>query len=296
MTDTLRPPFPYYGAKSRLAPWIASLLPAHEMYVEPFCGSAAVLFAKAPARSEVINDLDRNVVAFFRTLREQRDDLVTALRLTPYARDEYFADRLDVDDISDLERARRFFVRSTQAFNGMGNSDSRSGSWSAGVRVGSTPDAVSVRDLVERLHQHADRLRAVSVDARPAAKVIAAFDGPAVAMYVDPPYLGETRTSLDDAKRRSADYRHDMSAPEEHVALAETLHACKAAVLLSGYPSPLYDDLYSDWYRAEMSVQRPATNRRGRAGTGAVEVIWSNRPIGRQPSLFDDLAGPEVAL
>jgi DNA adenine methylase len=283
----MKPPFPYYGAKSRLAPWIASLLPPHEMYVEPFCGSAAVLFAKQPARSEIVNDADRNVVAFFRVLREQPAELVDALRLTPYARDEYFASRLDVDDVSDLERARRFFVRSTQAFNGMGNSDGRSGSWSAGVRLGSTSDPVSVRGLVERLHQHADRLRTVSVDNRPAEKVIAAYDSPNVAVYVDPPYLGETRASLDDKKRRTADYRHDMSTAAEHEALAETLHNCKSAVLLSGYPSPLYDELYADWHRAEMTVRRPATNTRGRAGAGATEVIWSNRPLQVQANLFD---------
>lgn len=286
----MKPPFPYYGAKSRLAPWIASLLPPHEMYVEPFCGSAAVLFAKTPARSEIVNDVDRNVVAFFRVLREQPADLVEALRLTPYARDEYFAARLDVDDLDDLERARRFFVRSTQAFNGMGNSDGRSGSWSAGVRIGSTPDAVSVRNLIDRLHQHADRLRTVSVDNRPAEKLIATYDSPNVAIYVDPPYLGETRTSLDEKKRRKADYRHDMSAAADHEALAAVLHGCKAAVVLSGYPSPLYDGLYADWHRAEMTVQRPSTNTRGRAGTAAIEVLWSNRPLDTQPALFEAVA------
>lgn len=286
----MRPPFPYYGAKSRLAPWIASLLPPHEMYVEPFCGSAAVLFAKTPARSEIVNDVDRNVVAFFRVLREKSADLVEALRLTPYARDEYFAARLDVDVLDDVERARRFFVRSTQAFNGMGNSDGRSGSWSAGVRIGSTPDAVSVRGLVDRLHHYAERLRTVSVDNRPAEKVIAAYDGPNVAIYVDPPYLGETRAGLDDKKRRKADYRHDMTTAAEHEALAAVLHGCNASVLLSGYPSPLYDELYADWHRAEVTVQRPSTNSRGRAGAAATEVLWSNRPLGGQSALFD-LAG-----
>lgn len=67
----MRAAFSYLGGKSRLAPWIASLLPAHRTYVEPFAGSAAVLFAKAPSKTEILNDLDGNVVTYFRVLREQ---------------------------------------------------------------------------------------------------------------------------------------------------------------------------------------------------------------------------------
>lgn len=75
----------------------------------------------------------------------------------------------------------------------------------------------------------------------------------------------------------------------EHLALAETLHTCTATVLLSGYPSPLYDDLYADWWRAEMTVQRPASNRRGHTGPDGVEVVWSNQPLAavRQGDLFE---------
>jgi DNA adenine methylase len=283
----MRPPFPYYGGKGRLAPWIASLLPPHRMYVEPFAGSAAVLFAKPPSLHEVLNDLDRNVVAFFRVLREQREDLVDALRLTPYARDEYAAATLADEDLADLERARRFFVRTTQGFNAAGNCDGRSGSWSNGDRPERASKAVQIANLVDRLHQHAARLRAVVVDSRPAEQVIAAYDDADVAMYIDPPYLGETRTGLDKAKRRKADYRHDMPSARQHAELAERLHRCRAAVLLSGYPSPLYDDLYADWHRVQMSVRRPSTNRAGRVGAGAVEVLWSNRPLGVELSLFD---------
>lgn len=81
----MRAAFSYLGGKSRLAPWIASLLPAHRTYVEPFAGSAAVLFAKALSKTEIINDRDRSVVCFFRVLRDQPDELVRVLTLTPYA-------------------------------------------------------------------------------------------------------------------------------------------------------------------------------------------------------------------
>jgi len=111
----LRPPFPYYGAKGRLASQIVDLLPRHRVYVEPFAGSAAVLFAKPAAPVEVVNDLDRNVVTFFRVLRDTPDELIRALRFTPYARDEFAAADLAEDGITDLERARRFFVERRRA-------------------------------------------------------------------------------------------------------------------------------------------------------------------------------------
>src|SRR5919204_1581455 len=106
------PPTSYYGAKARLAPWITSLLPPGRTYLEPFAGSAAVLFAKPPSPTEGLNDLDGQVVNFFRVLRDHPDQLARALRLTPYARAEYqqHAAHHDDPDADELERARRWFV------------------------------------------------------------------------------------------------------------------------------------------------------------------------------------------
>lgn len=274
----MRPPLPYYGAKGRLAPRIASLLPAHEVYVEPFAGSAAVLFAKPPAQHEVINDLDGNVITFFRVLRDQPDELTRACQLSPYARSEYRAARLD-EDVTDLERARRVFVRATQAFNGDGLSAGRSASWSCGARSGDAYVS-RTRGRADRLYEVAERLRGVLIESRDALDVIPAYDGPDVALYVDPPYLGSTRASLNAGdNRRRSDYHHDMPGEDEHRALAKVLTACRGAVLLSGYDSDLYRELYGDWWRTSMPVTRPTTNRAGGTGASAVEVLWSNRPL-----------------
>lgn len=283
----MRPPFPYYGAKARLAPWIASLLPPHRVYFEPFCGSAAVLFAKSPSAHEVINDLDGNVAAFFRVLRDQPDELERTCRLTPYSREEYRAAELTGGGfLDDLERARRFFVRCSQSFNAAGAGKHHGCAWSNGMRRGSS-QATTVRDVVDRLAFAAERLRAVVIDNRPAAQLIPSYDGDDVVIYADPPYLGGTRTSLGADKRRARDYAHDLTTEDEHRALAEHLQACQATVLLSGYHSPLYDELYGDWWTVEVSVQRPTTNRRGHTGTRAVEVLWANRPLDAQGSIFD---------
>jgi DNA adenine methylase len=284
----MRPPFPYYGAKARLAPWIVGLLPEqHRVYVEPFAGSAAVLFARPRAAAhEVLNDLDGNVTTFFRVLRDREEDLVRALTLTPYSRQEYRAASLG-EDLGDVERARRFFVRTTQSFNAAGAAHSKRASWSNGMRRGSS-QAVTVADVVERLYAAAERLRRVVIENRPAADVIRAYDAPDAVIYCDPPYLDSTRSGLE--RSCTGDYAHDTNTEADHRGLAEVLTTAKAAVLLSGYDSPLYEQLYPGWARTQISVQRPTTNRRGRTGPTGVEVVWSNRPLTHQPELFEGSA------
>lgn len=279
----VKPPFPYYGAKARLAPWIVSLLPEHRLYVEPCCGSAAVLFAKPPAMHEVINDLDGNVVAFFRALRDRSEELQRACALTPYAREEFMTMTLD-GEMDDLERARRFYLRCSQSFNGNGTGGA---SWSNGHNTGRASQATTVRDVTDSLLRFAGRLRTVVIENRPCIELLRIYDEPDAVFYIDPPYLGETRTGIDAAKRKSKHYAHDLTSPEEHRELAAALHRSRAAVVLSGYSSSLYDELFADWHRVEVDVQRPSTNRRGTTAGRAIEVVWSNRPLRVQASIWE---------
>lgn len=283
----MKPPVPYYGAKARLAPWIIELLPPHRTYVESHAGSAAVLFAKTPSPVEIINDLDGNVVTFFRVLRDRRDELVEALLFTPYARAEYAAADLDDLSLSDLERARRFFVRATQGFNGAGTG--RWAGWSNGIRHGSTCDAHTIAGVVDRLGAVAERLRRVVIEQRPAVDMIPAYDSADTVLFVDPPYLASTRRGT--GRARPKDYAHDTSAPDDHRELAKALRGCVGTVLLCGYPSELYNELYGDWYCARREVLQPAANRAGRTAQNATEVLWSNRPLDGQDDLLKMIGG-----
>ncbi|WP_234347606.1 DNA adenine methylase [Streptomyces specialis] len=98
----VRPPFAYFGGKTRLAGTIAALLPDHDHYVEPFGGSLAVLLAKRPARAETVNDLDRHLVTFWRVLRDHSHDLARVCALTPHSRAEHRDARQPAQ--SDLEQ------------------------------------------------------------------------------------------------------------------------------------------------------------------------------------------------
>ena len=96
-------------------------------------------------------------------------------------------------------------------------------------------------------------------------------------VYVDPPYLAATRRSRD--RQRPGDYLCDMGSAEDHERLAAVLLATPAAVVLSGYPSPLYEQLYADWCRIDVPVRVHASNAVTTARGERTEVLWSNRPV-----------------
>lgn len=275
----MKPPIPYFGSKGRLASRIVGMLPQHGHYVEPYAGSLAVLLAKPRSRMETVNDLDGDLMCFWRVLRDQPDALARVCALTPHSR----AEREDAFNLqespTDLERARRVWVLLSQ---GRSSTLRRTGWRFYGDPAGSTyamPDYLTA--YVQRIPPAAARLHGVSLEARDALDVIADYGRqPDVLLYCDPPYLGSTRAT---------NYRHEMTSESAHRDLAAALRSCKASVVLSGYHSPLYDDLYDGW---DM-VTIPAWTGNGIRGDATrtegvrVEVLWSNRPLGAQSVLFE---------
>lgn len=259
-----------------VGPAIASLLPSHRHYVEPFCGSMAVLFAKPPSDHETVNDLDQLLVTFWRVLRERPAELARACALTPHSRVEYQrAQALDATD--ELELARQVFVKLTQGRSGR---LLRTG-WRHYVNPAGSSASMPryLTGYVDRLAPAVERLQRVSLECMPALDVVAKYGvEPDVLLYVDPPYLGSTRAN-DNA------YRCEMRGEAEHRELAEALRAARAAVVVSGYPSDLYDrDLYAGWDRHTIA----ANTGQGGEWAARTEVLWSNRPLGQQPRLWSD--------
>lgn len=273
----MKPPITYFGGKITLAPAITALLPAHDHYVEPFGGSLAVLLAKQPSAMETVNDLDGDLMTFWRVLREQPADLARVCALTPHARAEQAAAYEPAAD--DLERARRVWVQLTQGRAGV---RSKTG-WRHYVNpAGSNTSMPGYLDAyVDRMAPAAERLHAVSLECRPALDVIRSYGrDPQVLLYVDPPYLATTR--------KSGGYVHEMRDDAAHEELAAALAGVKAAVVVSGYPSPLYDRLYAGWDRHTLA----ASTGQGGSWESRTEVLWSNRPLGTQLALFAMAVAP----
>ncbi|GAA2159271.1 MULTISPECIES: DNA adenine methylase [Glycomyces] len=270
-TEPTRPPIAYFGGKMTIADRIVSFLPPHEHYVEPYCGSCAVLLAKPRSRMETVNDIDLRLMRFWRVLRDQPAKLARVIDATPHSRAE-FAPAAEVAG-DDLEDARRVWVLLTQSRTGT----MRPSGWRhyQSPKNSSFGMPAYLDTYRTRLPSTVQRMQGVSLEALPALDVIAKYGRhEGVLLYVDPPYLGSTRTR---------GYLHEMHTDADHEALAEALHACKAAVVLSGYPSDLYDHLYYGWDRVEIQTGT------GQSGTWSsrTEVLWSNRPLAQQSALFE---------
>lgn len=261
-----RPALRYHGAKWLLAPWIIAHLPPHDVYVEPFAGSAAVLLQKERSNIEVYNDLDREVVNFFRTLRERPNTLIRQIELTPFASAEYECSQEPASD--PIEAARRFFCRSFMSIAGP------TAQWNSGWRrqkhmsrgasgkLAMTPAARSFMKT-EHLYQVAERLRGIFIEERPALEIIEIYDSPAACFYIDPPYVSSTR-----GRWKNAAYAHEMD-DDDHTELLGLLLQLDASVVLSGYSCDLYHDLLGDWWH----VERPA---RVNGPGDAIESLWLN--------------------
>lgn len=273
----MKPPFSYYGGKTRMAPWIASLFPEHRVYVEPFCGSAAVLLEKRRSTHEIINDVDGDVINFFRMLRDRPGDLEVACALTPYARDEFDACHPDTttEDLDEIERARRWWARSSMSFASTGTAAT---GFSTSIIRGAN-NARSMASRVGRFASIAERLRNVVIENKDALSVIARYDAPDAVLYLDPPYAAETRTSYRDGRRPGGDYTHEFAGEEDHRAIAAIAKEYSGTVLISGYPGPLYEELYGDWVRVERTVVRRATNGRSGANPKVTEAVWCSAGV-----------------
>jgi DNA adenine methylase len=261
MSGPTRPVLRWHGGKWILAPWIISHFGAHRVYVEPYGGAASVLMRKPRAYAEVYNDLDGELVNLFRVLRSDGAALVEAIRLTLYAREELVLARLPDD--CPIERARRCVVRSFMGFGSdSARMDSKTGFRSDSNRSGSTP-AHDWANLPSNFDAVIERLRRVVIENKSALEVMADHDGPATLHYVDPPYVHETRGSSTGA------YAHEMSVAD-HEALLAFLLTLQGQVVLSGYPSPLYDVALAGWKRCERAALADGAKPR-------TEVVWINR-------------------
>ncbi|MGH2799337.1 MAG: DNA adenine methylase [Thermoleophilaceae bacterium] len=276
----LRTPLTYYGGKQKLARQIVPLMPAHRVYLEPFAGGAAVLFAKPRAERETLNDLDGRIVRFWRTIRDQPDELAAAVAATPYSRAEWAACRRgdDGDDGGDVEAARQLLVSIDQSF-------SRQGSWSppsiAFDRRGRWQPGVW-ENLPPKLLAAVDRLRGVALECADALELIPRWDLDGAVIYCDPPYALSTRLEPEKV------YAHDDDGTL-WLRLVEVLTGIRhAAVILSGYPCQEAEAL--GWHMVPLRHKRHVQTHSG-VVTAAPEVVWLSPAVpDRIPSLLDDEA------
>ena len=264
--------FPYYGGKSRHLSWLLPLLPECGHFIEPFCGSCSVLLNRTPSKIETINDIDSNIVNFFKMLRDRSDELIRLLNLTPYSREEFVRCQEPAKD--SLEQARRTYVRLRQGYSAIPSNKTK-GQWSLTVNpsaVGSPKVRAMTRSIDNNLDKIVDRLRRIQIDCDDALTMIKHYDHSDVLFYCDPPYIHDAR----DKGSRSAYVATEM-ADIDHIKLSEYLHNCRAKVAISGYQCDLYNELYQDWYRHDKETITSATPLKSKPKR--VESLWTNYEV-----------------
>lgn len=225
----------YPGGKVKISSWVISFFPRHKIYVEPFGGAAGVLLNKAPSPLEVYNDLNSDVVNFFTVLRdkEKAAELIRRLRLTPYAREEYYSFYPMPAEGDDIERARALIVRAGMGIGARGAISSKPLGFAAATGKIRKNAKVFVNQ-VEKMWDIAERFRSVVIECRDALELIPRYDTPDTLWYLDPPY--HCRYS----------FRYPATIDQE--AMLGVFKKVSGYVVLSGYISELYADELAGWH------------------------------------------------
>lgn len=262
----MRIAFPYYGGKFSHLSWLLPLLPYTKHYCESFGGSAAVLINRERSPIETYNDADGQVVTFFRVLRDDPDDLMRLIALTPYSRQEFIDACEHTENVHNVEVARRFFVKVKQSFLGKGQK-ANSGYWGHSVGVSRHGISQNVARWLKNddLAWVAQRFATVQIENDIAVKVIDRYDSDETTFYCDPPYPMGSR------KVKSGMYRYEMD-DDGHRNLSELLHSVAGKVAISSYRSGLMEELYGDWRSAD---DEPRTMRNA-VGDQRTETLWMN--------------------
>ena len=261
-----KPAIRYHGSKFRLANWILNYFPQHKIYVEPFGGAAGILLQKKRSYSEVYNDLDGDIVNFFKVIRDKdsRKKLIEAIQLTPFARAEFEEAWSKTDDA--IERARRTCIRANMGFG------------SGGATIGSTGFRIDCnRDYGTAIHLWEEypiavesagrRFQGVLIENRPADQVIENHDSIDTLFFLDPPYLLETRNA-----KSGGVYRYEMSN-HDHLDFLARARKIKGMAIICGYEHHSYHENLPGW---EFQTT-PSRISSGRGTAIKNECIWINK-------------------
>jgi DNA adenine methylase len=219
-------PFKWVGGKSRLRKNIIPLIPAHTCFVDLFAGAAWVLFGKPPSQVEVLNDLDGNVINFFRVVKYKPEALIESFEWELVSRAEFKRlAELDLTELTDIQRAHRFYYLIMAGWGGELAYPRFQSSITDGGHGNRLFGAIkTLRSRIEPVHQ---RLSTVIIENLDWEACLETYDSATTVFYVDPPYPDN-----------KCNYAHNMREWETHVRLYERLKRAEAKWLISSYDTP----------------------------------------------------------
>ncbi len=262
----MRSPIKYFGSKGTFANKILQHFPENYQtmnYIEPFCGSAALLFNKERSIVEIVNDLDQNIYSLFKVLIEpyQFDQLKAKCDLSPYSEQLFkeYSKSLKNDKLELVERAYRYFYCNRVAYNGLGGF-----STSSVVRRKMSKSVSDFLSAIDGLPEVHNRLSGVIVHNTNAFDLIQKWDKENTFMYCDSPYALETRSS--------GGYKHDMTDDDQDEYLNILVNIKSARMIVSGYQCERYNILEQNGYtRIDFEVK---TQDNKRMAKSKIESLW----------------------
>lgn len=263
--EMINSPFKWVGGKSRLRKQIIALLPKHTCYVELFSGAAWVLFGKPPSDVEVLNDIDQELVTFFRVVKEKPEELIASFEWELVSRAEFKRlAELDTTKLTDIQRAHRFYYLIMAGWGG----ELKYPRFQTSISDGGHGNRLigALETLKERLAPVHERLKTVIIENLDWRTCLERYDKQNVVMYIDPPYPDN-----------GANYYHNMRGWDEHHELAERLHKTECKWILSSYDIPEVRALYQENY--VVSVQMASGMKAKKNGSERVinkEVLITN--------------------
>jgi DNA adenine methylase len=271
MNNKLRGPIKCHGGKWYLKDFVISHFPPnyeHLDYIEPFVGGGSIFLNKKPSVGihwESISDIDYNIICLWKTIKYECEKFQNILSYFDY-KEETFLRALNTKPKDKLSIAIREFIVRRMSRGGLG----KNFAWSNRQRGGKPGDVNAWETAIKNLSKINKRLKPdffnTWIEHTDAINQIQKFNDYDILIYCDPPYLQSTRTCKNI-------YEYEFSEGQ-HIQLAQTLNNCKSKIIISGYPSPLYYDLYKDWNFYTKSIanhsgQTKTKNRRN-------ECIWTN--------------------
>lgn len=261
----LNSPFKWVGGKSRLRKHIIELLPSHTCYVEPFAGAAWVLFGKRPSDVEVINDIDQDLITFFRVVKHKPEELIKSFEWELVSRAEFERlASLDPSSLTDVERAHRFYYLIMAGWGG----ELHYPRFQTSITDGGHGNRLigALETLSKRLNPIHDRLRTVIIENLNWKDCVDRYDRDGTVMYLDPPYPGN-----------KVNYANNMRGWEAHQELAERLGRTECLWILSTYDTPEMHDLFAGYEITKIkSASGMNTKKRSNTRVTNKEILVTN--------------------
>ena len=265
----LNSPFKWVGGKSRLRKFIIPMIPPHTCYVEPFAGAAWVLFGKPKSDVEIINDIDEELITFFRVVREKPEELIASFEWELVSRAEF--NRLanvDPQCLTDVQRAHRFYYLIMAGWGG----EARYPRFQSSIRDGGHGNRLvgALKSLRERIAPIHRRLQTVLIENMDWQDCVERYDSTTTVMYLDPPYLGN-----------GVNYKFNMRGKDDHQAIAGQLARIKGYWILSSYDTQEIRDLFGGYevtpIRSSSGMRTSESERQvGRHRTINQEILITN--------------------